>query len=136
MAGDLLCIDSRVVTYVDSQSLVLGVRGILLYNSSYAEVSTEFDTLLHVCIEGGGCDNPGVYASIDEDDESMQETLQMFTHTETVARRQLLRIYFGRKGSKKRFYFCIICGGTAGCKRNWGKNKCIRIFAIGWDVDK
>ena len=121
----------------DTQSLILGVRGILLYNSSYAEVSTEFDTLFHVCIEGGGCLNPGVYASVDEDDESMQATIQMFTPTssETTDRRRLLRIYFGRKGSKRRFYVCILCK-FAGCKRNWGKSSCVRILAVGWDVDK
>ena len=120
----------------DKQSLVLGVRGIMLYNSTYAEVSTEFDTLFHVCIEGGGCLNPGVYASVDEENENMQETIELFTPNNTnTDRRRLLRIYFGRRGSKKRWYFCILCK-LAGCQRDWGKTSCVRILALGLDVDK
>jgi len=118
----------------DNRTMTLGVRSIIQYNKSYVEVRTEYDIMLHVCQSGGGCVNPGVFASVDEDDSDMRETLVTFADT-SISRRQLLRIYLGRWGSKKRFYICIFCK-FGGCTRNWGKTSCSRLIAFGYDVDK
>lgn len=131
----------RVVLEHNDMQQSINIIGTKLYNNSYMELYSEYSIVIHVHVD------ESVQASFPDDTaddvspfvsslmEFSDETGENVNYTTSLSHsRRELRLRIGR------FYICIFCRGSWGCRGNLRKGKlkvgCTRLIAVGFDAEK